>query len=43
MDLMLKRIFRVDKDVIHVGGAEIVKVFKEDVINVPLKASRTVT
>ena len=43
MDLMLKRSFRVDKDVIHVGGVEIIKILKEDVINVVLEASRSVT
>ena len=40
---MLKRVFRIDEDVIHIGGVEIVKILKEDVVNVPLKAYRTVT
>jgi hypothetical protein len=40
---MLKRVFRIDENVIYIGGVEIVKILKEDVVNVLLKASRTVT
>ena len=43
MGFILKRVFRIDKDVIYIGGVEIVKILKEDVVNVPLKASRTIT
>ena len=43
VNLVLKGVLRVDKDVIHIGGVEIVKVLKEDVINVPLEASRSIT
>ena len=42
MDLVLKRIFRVDKDVIYVGSVEVIKILKENVINVPLEASRSI-
>ena len=43
MSFVLKRVFRIDKDVVHIGGVEVVKILKEDVINILLKASRTVT
>ena len=43
MFFMLKGVFRIDKDIIYIGGVDLVKILKEDVVNVPLKASRTIT
>jgi hypothetical protein len=42
MLLMLQRVFRVDKDVVKVSSAEVVKKAMQHLINVALKGSRAV-
>jgi hypothetical protein len=43
MLLMLQQVFRVDKDVIKVSSAEVVKKTMQHLANVALKGSRAVT
>jgi hypothetical protein len=42
MLLMLQRVFRVDKDVVKVSSAEVVKKAMQHLVNVALKGSRAV-
>jgi len=39
---MLERVLRIDQDVINVGGAEVIKVIKQDGVDEALKGGRSV-
>jgi hypothetical protein len=42
MLLMLQRVFRVDKDVVKVSSAEVVKKAMQHLVNIALKGSRAI-